>query len=73
MTDATLLGALDPLVGAILVVVGTLVIFGAGMVVDLFSYAKPDDLLATVGGWVGFAIVLSGVFALPRMRPPTGA
>ena len=54
---------------AVIVVVGTLVIFGAGMAVDLFSYAKPNDLLASVGGWIGFAVVLSGIFALPRMRP----
>jgi len=58
---------------AVMVVVGTLVIFGAGMVVDLFSYGKPDDWLASVGGWIGFALVLSGVFALPRMRPAAGA
>ncbi len=58
---------------AVMVVVGVLVIFGAGMIVDLFSYAKPDDWLASVGGWIGFAAILTGVFALPRVRPSAGA
>jgi hypothetical protein len=58
---------------SVMVVVGTLVIFGVGMIVDRFSYAKPVDWLASIGGWIGFAVVLSGVFALPRVRPPTSA
>ncbi len=58
---------------AVMVVAGTLAIFGVGMIVDLFSYAKPDDWLASFGGWIGFAVVLAGVFALPRVRPPAGA
>ena len=42
-----------------------LVIFGAGLIVDRIAYGKLDHWAATVGTWVGFAVVLSGVFALP--------
>lgn len=46
-------------------VVGVLTIFGIGMIVDWFSYNVPDDWLASVGEWIGFAIILSTVFTLP--------
>lgn len=54
---------------AVIVVIGTLVIFGAGMIVDMFAYSGPEDWLASVGGWIGLAIILSGVFGLPHIRP----
>jgi hypothetical protein len=50
---------------------GTVVIFGAGMIVDGISYhPKPHDRFASVGGWIGFAIILGGVFALARGPGP---
>ena len=54
---------------AVMVVVGTMAIFGAGMVVDFLFYVRPDDWAASVGGWIGFGAVLGGVFTLPQLRP----
>lgn len=53
---------------AVLVVVAVLLIIGVGLIVDMFAYGKPNDLLASIGGWIGFAVILSGVFWLPRVR-----
>ena len=42
-----------------------LIVFGAGLIVDRTTYGKLDHWAATVGSWVGFAVVLGGVFVLP--------
>ena len=49
-------------------VAGTLVTFGVGMVVDARAYhPKPHDWYASLGGWLGFAIILSAVFTLASL------
>jgi hypothetical protein len=58
---------------AIVVVAGFLAIFGIGLIVDMYSYPHSADWLDAVAGWVGFAVILSGVFALPHMHVKTDA
>ncbi|MEM6749413.1 MAG: hypothetical protein AAGA57_09180 [Planctomycetota bacterium] len=59
---------------AALVVAAVLVILGVGFIVDAFAYARPADWLASAGEWVGFAVILAGVFWLPRLpNPPSDA
>lgn len=62
-----------PTRAAVMVVATTLVIFGVGMVLDFFFYPHANDWGDAIGGWVAFAVVLSGVFALPRVRPSANA
>ena len=43
-------------------------IYGAGMVVDRFAYrCAPADWPASVGGWIGFGVILAAAFLLPRL------
>ncbi len=55
---------------AALVVTGILVVIGIGLAVDGFAYEEADDWLASIGEWSGFAVILVGVFWLPRLRAP---
>lgn len=55
---------------AALVVAAVLLIFGIGFIVDMIAYDESADWLASVGEWVGFAVILVGAFWLPRLRAP---
>lgn len=62
-----------PVTVARLVVGAVLAIFGVGMVVDLVSYGAPNDWIASVGEWLGFAIILVSIFALPGAKEAASA
>lgn len=55
-----------------LVIAAVLLIIGIGLAVDMFAYSEYEsaDRLASVGEWVGFAVILIGAFWLPRLRVP---
>ena len=61
-----------PMRVAVTVVTATLVVLAVGMVIDGREFQT--DWLSSVGSWIGFAVILGGVFALPRlsMRSPGG-
>jgi hypothetical protein len=50
---------------AVTVVTATLVVLGVGMVID-GRHLQPD-WVSSAGSWIGFAVILGGVFALPRL------
>ncbi|MEO0586168.1 MAG: hypothetical protein AAF078_00860 [Planctomycetota bacterium] len=56
---------------AVFVVIAVLLILGIGFVIDLIAYAQPGDWLASLGEWVGFAVILTGAFWLTRVRVPS--
>ena len=47
----------------------TLVVFSLGMVIDGRRFQL--DWVSSVGNWIGFAVILGGVFALPRLSTRT--
>jgi len=49
-------------VHAALVVAADLLILGTGFIIDMLAYAESADWLASVGEWVGFAVILVGAF-----------
>ena len=56
---------------AALIPAAVLLILGVGLIVDLLAYAVPEDWLASVGEWIGFAVILVGAFWLPRVGHTT--
>ncbi len=61
---------------AFVVVAGVSVMFGVGMLVDMYAYRDfdpPPDWAASVGGWVGFVATVIVVFVIPRRRSPPSA
>jgi len=52
----------------LVVLVGSSLAVGVGMLVDAASYPTPGDCLASIGEWIGFTIILAVLFWLPRIR-----
>jgi hypothetical protein len=50
---------------AVTVVTATLVVLAVGMVIDGRQFQS--DWVSSAGSWIGFAVILGGVFALPRL------
>lgn len=46
-----------------------LVAIGVGLGVDAVAYNGARDLVASIGEWLGFAVLLGVVFWLPRVSP----
>ena len=53
---------------SVLTVTALLLVYGVGLVVDGLTYhPRPHDWKATVAGWIGFAVILSGVFGMAHL------
>lgn len=60
-----------PLLRVRQIILAILLILGLGLIVDLFAYGESRDWLASIGEWVGFMVILLGVFKLPRTQDKT--
>ncbi len=60
-----------PLRASVRVTAAVLLIFGIALIVDAFtySYAARAEQGGSAAEWLGFAVILAGVFALPHARP----
>jgi len=52
------------------VCVSVLIVLGAELFVDHIAYRIMTDTLAAFGEWIGFGVILVGVFLLPRIAVP---
>ena len=57
-----------PLAAAALVYAAVVGVVGVGMVIDAFTFDELDSLPASLGEWVGFAVILAVLFLAPRLR-----
>ena len=57
-----------PVSRVLVVLVGSSLTVGVGMLVDGVAYDIPNDWTASVGEWIGFTIILAVVFWLPRLK-----
>lgn len=55
-----------PVSRVLVVIVGTSVAVGIGMLVDAFSYSVPRDWAGSLAEWAGFMMIVIVVFWIPR-------
>ncbi len=53
---------------AAIVIIGSSVCIGVGMVIDGFVYTHAYDWVSSIGEWFGFTLILIIMFWLPRIR-----
>ncbi len=59
-----------PISRLLIVLVGSSLAIGVGMLLDGISYNAPADWPASVGEWLGFTLILVVLFWLPRVKAP---
>lgn len=59
-----------PRARVLLVLIGSSLVTGLGMLVDAVAYELPYDWTASIGEWVGFTLILVVLFWLPRSKGP---
>lgn len=55
-----------PISSVLVVIVGTSVVVGIGMLVDAYSYSVPQDWVGSLAEWAGFTMIVIVVFWIPK-------
>jgi MFS family permease len=60
-----------PMSRAAVVIIGSSVCIGIGMVIDGFVYTHTYDWISSIGEWFGFTLILIIMFWLPKIKNKT--